>query len=64
MIHHAICILNNAELAVKCYFSKINKDMNKFEMELADYLSLKAMPISEINKLTKIWTFTNLIWPL
>jgi len=53
MIHHAICVLNSAELAIKCYFSKIDKVMNKFEMELADYLSLKSdADIGDIIKLS------------
>lgn len=54
MIPQTVYILTEAKLAMKCYFSKINKGKNKFERELAEYLSLKSgANIRDIIKLSE-----------
>lgn len=42
VIPQTIYILTEAKLAIKCYFSKINKNKERFEQELAEYLSLRS----------------------
>jgi len=37
-ISQTLSIMIDAKLAIKCYFSKLHKDSDRFERELADYL--------------------------
>ncbi|MGB4503571.1 MAG: helix-turn-helix domain-containing protein [Syntrophaceticus sp.] len=42
LLCQAISILRGARLAVKCYFTKINKNKKEFEKKLVEYLFLKS----------------------
>ncbi|HQE23713.1 MAG TPA: hypothetical protein PLM20_07430, partial [Syntrophomonadaceae bacterium] len=37
-ISQALSVMIDTKLAIKCYFSKLHKDSDRFERELADYL--------------------------
>lgn len=60
LIKYNLSILNESKLAVKCYFSKINKDMKQTEKELTDYLLKKSNKnIRDIIMLSEIDVETN-----
>lgn len=54
LVSQAVSILRKAKLAIKCYFTKINKNKARFEKELTEYLFLrKDADIRDIIRLSE-----------